>query len=394
MHHLDILRRKIERVMVSDAPVTRLSPVSLLTVVSMIYGAAVRLRAGAYRSGRLVSRKLPCKVISIGNITTGGTGKTPMTLYLAERLHRLGWRTAVVSRGYKGGAEDSGGIVSDGRKIIMTPAAAGDEPCLLASRLLTVAVPVVVGRKRYDAGMLAVKHFEPDVILLDDAFQHLQLARDIDLVLLDGRRPFGNTHLLPRGTLREPVSALSRAHIFILTRAVDGPNRIDCENLWDRYLRGRPLYRSVHIPELVRWIRAGRGAATQAAERLGAGVTERLTGRRLFAFAGIADNSEFKKTIQDLNCDVRGFIGFADHHHYTDRDVAALLNAARRSGAEIMCTTEKDVVRMDPHRQWPMDLAVIGVKISFGRGGAGFESEIVKRLGSKPGDGGKPEEIG
>ena len=136
--------------------------------------------------------------------------------------------TVVVSRGYKGGAEEDGGIVSDGRKILLTSAAAGDEPYLLASRLLSVAVPVVVGRKRYDGGMLAVKHFKPDVIILDDAFQHLQLSRDIDLVLLDGRRPFGNRYLLPRGTLREPVSALSRGDIFILTRTVPGPNRIDC----------------------------------------------------------------------------------------------------------------------------------------------------------------------
>ncbi|MGA8281382.1 MAG: tetraacyldisaccharide 4'-kinase [Desulfobacterales bacterium] len=378
---MDILRRKIERVMVTDAPFSRLSPVSVLTIVSMIYGAVVKLRAGAYRSGRLISRKLPCKVISIGNITTGGTGKTPMTLYLAEWLQRSGWRTAVVSRGYKGGAEENGGIVSDGRKIILTCAAAGDEPYLLASRLLSVAVPVVVGRKRYDVGMLAVKHFKPDVIILDDAFQHLQLSRDIDLVLLDCRRPFGNSYLLPRGTLREPVSALSRGDIFILTRAAPGPNRIDCGTLPDGFLRGRPLYRSVHVPELVSWIEAGRGMAVHVTERLEAGDTKRLTGRRVFAFAGIADNSDFKKTVQDLNCDLRGFMGFADHHRYTDRDVAALLHAARQSGADLMCTTEKDAVRMASHWKWTLDLAVIGVRISFGSGGASFEAEITKRLG-------------
>lgn len=380
---MDALRRKIERVMVSDAPFSRLSPVSMLTIVSIIYGAAVKLRAGAYGSGRLISRRLPCKVISIGNITTGGTGKTPMTLYLAERLQRLGRRAAVVSRGYKGGAEKNGAIVSDGRKIILTSAAAGDEPYLLASRLLSVAVPVVVGRNRYDAGMLTVKHFKPDVILLDDAFQHLQLARDIDLVLLDGRRPFGNTYLLPRGTLREPVSALARGDIFILTRTAPGPDRIDRGTLPGDFLRGRPVYRSVHVPELVSWIEAGRRVAAHETERLEIADTKRLAGRKVFAFAGIADNSDFKKTIQDLNCDLRGFMGFADHHHYTDRDVAALRHAARQSGAEIVCTTEKDAVRMASHRRWPLDLAVIGVRLSFGNGGAAFEAEITKRLGLK-----------
>jgi tetraacyldisaccharide 4'-kinase len=381
LHNMDILRRKIERVMVSDASFKRFSPVSLLTVVSTIYGAAVKLRASAYRSGRLASRKLPCRVISIGNITTGGTGKTPMTLYLAERLQRSGWRTAVVSRGYKGGAEENGGIVSDGRKILLNSAAAGDEPYLLASRLLSVAVPVVVGRKRYDAGMLAVKHFKPDVIILDDAFQHLQLARDIDLVLVDSRRPFGNTHLLPRGTLREPMSALSRGDIFVLTRTASGPNRIEGETLPNGLLRGRPLYRSVHVPELVSWIEAGRRMAPHPTDRLEAADTKRLAGRRVFAFAGIADNSDFKKTVQDLNCDLSGFKGFTDHHQYAERDVAALLRAARQSGAEIMCTTEKDAVRIAPRMQWPMDLAVIGVGISFGGVGAAFEAEIVRRLG-------------
>ena len=378
---MDILRRKIERVMVSDASFKRFSPVSLLTVVSTIYGAAVKLRASAYRSGRLASRKLPCRVISIGNITTGGTGKTPMTLYLAERLRLSGWRTAVVSRGYKGGAESKGGIVSDGRKIILTSAAAGDEPYLLAARLLGVAVPVVIGRKRYDAGMLAVKHFNPDVIILDDAFQHLQLSRDIDLVLLDCRRPFGNTYLLPRGTLREPMSALSRGDVFILTRAASGLNGVDCANLPNGLLRGRSIYRSVHVPELVDWIAAGRDMDAPKSDKLEATDTKRLAGRRVFAFAGIADNSDFKKTVQALNCDLRGFMGFADHHHYTDRDVALLLKTARRSGARVLCTTEKDAVRMIPDRQWPMDLAVIGVGISFGGDGAAFEAEIVRRLG-------------
>ena len=387
MYLMDVLRRKIERVMVSDAPFKWFSPVSLLTVVSIVYGAAVKLRASAYRSGRLAARKLPCKVISIGNITTGGTGKTPMTLYLAERLQHSGWRAAVVSRGYKGGAEENGGIVSDGRKMLLNATAAGDEPYLLASRLLSAAVPVVVGRKRYDAGMLAIKRFKPDVVLLDDAFQHLQLSRDIDLVLLDCRRPFGNTYLLPRGTLREPMSALSRGHIFIQTRTALASNRIGCGTLSTGLLRGRSIYRSVHVPELVSWIEAGRCMADHATERLEAADTKRLAGRRVFAFAGIADNSDFKKTIQGLNCDLRGFMGFADHHHYLDRDVAVLLKTARRSGARVLCTTEKDAVRMAPHRQWPMDLVVIGVGISFGGDGAAFEAEIVKRLGSKRGDG-------
>ncbi|MFZ0724668.1 MAG: tetraacyldisaccharide 4'-kinase [Desulfobacterales bacterium] len=375
------LKRRIERVMHADAPCARGAPVFLLTLASLLYGAAVRLRARAYRSGRLAGRRLPCQVISIGNITVGGTGKTPLAYYLAERLQQSGRRCAVVSRGYKGGAEKSGGIVSNGRRMIMPAAAAGDEPFLLATRLLAAAVPVVVGRNRYAAGMLALKHFNPEVILLDDGFQHLRLARDIDLVLLDARRPLGNGHLLPRGILREPAAALARGDIFILTRVAPGAGGSAFDPRLRRRLNRRPLYRSVHVPELVDWTEAGRCRAARDATRQPAHDTDRLAGRRVFAFAGIADNGEFANAIRRLNGDLKGFMEFADHHAYNDRDVAALLRAARRSGAEVVCTTEKDAVRLGHRRQWPIDLAVLGVRISFGDDAAAFEADIFGRLG-------------
>ncbi|MFZ0612830.1 MAG: tetraacyldisaccharide 4'-kinase [Desulfobacterales bacterium] len=377
---MDLLKRHIKRVMVSDTPFRRMSPVSLLTLASVLYGAAVSLRARAYRAGRLAVRRLPCKVISIGNITVGGTGKTPLVYYLAERLQQSGRRCAVVSRGYKGGAEKVGGIVSDGRKISLPAAAAGDEPFLLASRLLAVAVPVVVGRNRYAAGMLAVNRFKPEVILLDDAFQHRQLSRDIDLVLLDARRPFGNGHLLPRGILREPAAALARGDIFILTRTAPGAGDTASVPRLRRLLNRRPLYRSVHVPELLEWTAAGRRRAARDVTRQPALDIGRLAGRRVFAFAGIADNGEFAKAIRRLACDLKGFMEFADHHAYTKRDVTALLRAARRSGAEVVCTTEKDAVRLGHQRQWPVDLAVLGVRISFGDDAAAFEADIIRRL--------------
>lgn len=378
---MDLLKRNIKRVMVSDTPVRAVSPVSLLTLASVLYGAAVSLRARAYRSGRLATRRLPCKVISVGNITVGGTGKTPLAYYLAERLQQAGRRCAVVSRGYKGGAEKAGGIVSNGRRIILTAAEAGDEPFLLASRLLAVAVPVVVGRNRYAAGMLALKQFKPEVILLDDAFQHLRLARDIDLVLLDARRPFGNGHLLPRGTLREPAEALARGDIFILTRAAAGAGDIASDPRLRRFLHRRPLYRSVHVPDLVDWTVAGRRRVVRDDGRQPAPDIGRLAGRRVFAFAGIADNREFAAAIRRLNCDLKGFMAFADHHAYRNRDLEAVQRAARRSGADIVCTTEKDAVRLGHCRPWPVDLAVLGVRISFGDDAAAFEADLLGRLG-------------
>ncbi len=189
----------------------------LLMLLSKAYGAGVLLRRDGYASGFLKAKKLPCTVISIGNLTTGGTGKTPMTIYVAERVRRLGYRVAVISRGYKGTAEKSGGIVSDGSAIRMDPVTAGDEPFLLAASLKDI--PVLVGHDRYQSGMHAINRFQTEVVILDDAFQHLALFRDLNLLLLDSSLPFGNGHLLPRGTLREPTSALRFSDALVMTRS-------------------------------------------------------------------------------------------------------------------------------------------------------------------------------
>ncbi len=175
------LRRKIESVINSGGDIPASPLVSLLSAASALYGAAQKIRATGYRNNLLRSQKLPCTVISVGNITAGGTGKTPMTVYLAAQLQKAGIRAAVISRGYKGGAESSGGIVSDGSNLLMNAEQAGDEPFLMASRMR--GIPVVVGKNRYEAGLVTVAKFQPDVIVLDDAFQHVGLKRDIDIVL-------------------------------------------------------------------------------------------------------------------------------------------------------------------------------------------------------------------
>ncbi len=214
------IKQKIKAIMTDEGKSRLLSFESFLFVISLLYGGVVKLREFFYKKKMLKSERLPCKVISVGNVTVGGTGKTPMTIYVAELLNRLGYKVAILSRGYKGGAEKTGGIVSDGRTIFMEPDMSGDEPFMLAAKLKNT--PVIVGKNRFEAGMLAIKKFKPDIIVLDDAFQHLKLVRDINLVLSDCRRPFGNTHMLPRGTLREPLSALLRGDAFILTRS-DAP---------------------------------------------------------------------------------------------------------------------------------------------------------------------------
>uniref|UniRef100_UPI0035937661 tetraacyldisaccharide 4'-kinase n=1 Tax=Desulfococcus sp. TaxID=2025834 RepID=UPI0035937661 len=195
-----------------------------LSAVARGYGKLMAERARWYETGRLPSRRLPCGVVSVGNITVGGTGKTPMALRLAREFACAGRRTVIVSRGYRGRAEAEGGIVSDGGSLFMTADAAGDEPFMMAESLIAAGldVPVVVGRNRHAAGMTAVFRFAPEVVILDDAFQHLRLRRDLNLLLLDGTAPFGNGRVLPRGPLREPLSALARADAVILTRCPPG----------------------------------------------------------------------------------------------------------------------------------------------------------------------------
>ena len=371
--------------MYSDKTVDDSKLASGLRLLSRFYGAAIRLRAFGYQSGYPKTNKLPCKVISIGNIAVGGTGKTPMTIYLAEMLNRLGFKPVVISRGYKGRAEKRGGIVSDGRTFFMTAEKTGDEPLMMARRLQTIGVPVVVGRNRFRSGTLAVRVFRPDVILLDDAYQHLKLWRDLNLVLLDGTHPFGNTHLLPRGTLREPVSALDRGDIFVLTRTEEDDTA--AVGRLHGIVGNRPVFTAFHKPFISRWVAAGsRHRQTPADVRAAAtfGLLS-LWDRRVFGFSGIAGNDGFRETLESLGCDLTGFTGFADHHPYSSDDVAALLHAAGQSGAEILCTTEKDSIRLARKRPWPIDLVVIGIDMSLGSRQAAFEEAVVSRLGSGAG---------
>ena len=187
-----------------------------LTMCSYLFKAIVLLRSFLYRKGIFKSHRLPCKVISIGNITVGGTGKTPVTCLIARYLKDAGCRVTVLSRGYRaqGGTEPL--IVSDDKHVIAGPEIAGDEAVMLAHKL--PGVPVLAGKNRFLLGQRAVHDFSAQAVLLDDGFQHYPLQRDLDIVLINARNPFGNGFLLPRGTLREPLSALSRAPLIVLTK--------------------------------------------------------------------------------------------------------------------------------------------------------------------------------
>lgn len=294
------------------------------------YALATRLRNAAFDRGLARIQRLPCRVICVGNLTLGGTGKTPTVLWLAELLLAAGRRVAVISRGYGG----AGGVrvVSDGRSLLAGWQAAGDEPVLLASRL--AGVPVVVGADRVAAGRLALEEFGSELLLLDDGFQHRRLHRDGDLVLLDAADPFGGGRLFPRGRLREDPRALRRAHAVLVTRAESGPAEPIRERL-RRIAPALPVAWGVHRPAGLVDCRSG--------ELSEAG---RLRGLRLVALAGIARPESFRQSLERAGLPPAGFLAYPDHHPYGPADLAEVARMARGCRAEGLVTTEKDAVRL------------------------------------------------
>ena len=368
--------KKIEAIIYDSGESPLLSFRTFLTMVSKFYGGAVKLRRLFYKKNILTSKRLPCPTISIGNITLGGTGKTPMTIYLVQALKQLGYNVAVISRGYKGRAEKIGGIVSDGKVLLMTPEMSGDEPYMMSKKLK--GVPVIVGKNRFKAGRLAISKFDPDVIVLDDGFQHLTLQRDLDIVLLDYHKPFGNRHLLPRGVMREPVSALLCADVIILTKT-DTVNNNETSSFLRKlrsFERKKPVYRSFHHPFVSKIINREKKIFKKNMQEAVGQNSDCIKGRNVFAFSGLADNHNFLRTLKSLKCNVSGFMEFQDHHPYSERDLDEILSAAKRSMSECLITTEKDYVRIVHKIDWPYDLFVIGIEIDFGADKKRFNSYI------------------
>jgi tetraacyldisaccharide 4'-kinase len=352
---------------------------TILWGLSLVYGGLARLRSAAFEFRPAKLKQLPCVVISIGNITVGGTGKTPMVIYLARLVRSLGYRVAIVSRGYKGNLEKTGGIVSDGQKTLVTPEASGDEPFMIANALTDI--PVVVGQNRFMAGTRAIAAFSPEVIILDDAFQHLQLRRDINLLLVDQTRPFGNRHLLPRGPLREPVSAIGRADVIVETRCrPKSPSAPELLHAVNRYAAQKPVFRAQLEPVIENLIGMGKTATAETFLKTAGAARTLLRGKRVFAFSGVADNPGFHHSLTELGCTVAATAAFPDHHWFSADDVAALQHQARDVKAELIVTTQKDICRINGLTQWPANLVVLGIEHDFGAHKTAFHDLIRRRL--------------
>jgi tetraacyldisaccharide 4'-kinase len=334
-----------------------------LRLFSAVYALGVNVKLSMYRFGVLEQHKLPCYVISLGNITVGGTGKTPTAQRLATLIRDMGYRVVILNRGYRAAWQEDVGLVSDGQKIYMTAAEAGDEAYLLAKSL--PGVPVVIGKERAVSGEYAVKQLNAQVIILDDAYQHWQLARDLDIVLIDSLNRFGNNFLLPRGTLREPLTNLNRAHAFLLTK-VDQTTDNARDSIRDTLIQYNDkalIVESIHRPrwfiEIESWYKGVRDCGI---------ALENVRGQSVVAISAIGNPSSFEQTIADIEVNVIDSLRFPDHHHYTMSEMQWAMERAVKKGANALVTTEKDAVKIPAefiHSHRPLPVYVLGIEVRF-----------------------------
>lgn len=319
----------------------------VLYVGSLGYAAAMRVRNYRYDAGRAQTFAVGAPVVCVGNLTLGGTGKTPMVEWIARWFRERGVRVSIVSRGY--GAEDG---------------SRNDEALELEQKLPDV--PHLQNVDRVVGASTAIEEFESQVVLLDDGFQHRRLQRDLDIVLLDALEPLGFGHVVPRGTLREPLSGLSRASAVVLSRAdlVDESERLRVRGIVTQHAPQAAWCEVRHAPRMLL-----NSFGTEA-------ELSSLAGKRVVGFCGLGNPAGFRRTLQGLGCTLVEFREFPDHHNYTRADIDALAQLAASSGAEALVCTHKDLVkvRLDALAGKPLWAVVVGLEFLAG------EAELTKLL--------------
>lgn len=327
----------------------------LLRAAEEPYRLAVRWRNQRYDSGRAKVHHVAIPVICVGNLTLGGTGKTPLVKWLARRLVERGLRVAIVSRGYHAAGDDH-----------------NDEALELQQAL--PGVPHVQNADRVAAAKQAIEDIECQAIVLDDGFQHRRLARDCDIVLLDALEPFGFEHVFPRGTLREPLAGLRRAHAVCLSRA-------DALSSADREVIRR---RVAELAPQADWCECIH-AASELVNAIGdQQPLTALAGRRVLAFCGIGNPAGFRHTLASIGCEVVAWREFPDHHRYDDHDLAELRAAAGRYQADVVACTQKDLVKLRQLELAGRPLWAVAVEVQFLIGQAALEQVIENAIGNAP----------
>lgn len=346
----------------------------LLAPFGLIYGAGVNLRNEFYRAGILKTQRINAPVISVGNITTGGTGKTPMVAYIAREIAKQNFQPCILTRGYGRKDERARVVVRDGAKVLADAQTGGDEPLLLAEMLNDTNAVIISDARRVEAANWARREFAKEieashsklVFILDDGFQHRRMARDFDIVMIDATNPFGGERLLPRGRLREPLDSLKRADAVVISRAAHAADlralRDKLQNLTDGKT---PIFNSNFRTRCVRplndfALRVGDSSVFRDAE-----VSEIFNERAaLGAFCALGNPTAFFSHLQRDNFKLAYVRAFRDHHRYTQADIDLLAREAAARGAGALLTTAKDAVKLRD-LFFPLPLAVVEIELAI-----------------------------
>ena len=336
----------------------------LLLPIGWLYAAVISIRNRLYTLGLFKARTLPCRVVSVGNIVVGGTGKTPAVIAIAKHLQNERVRVAILLRGYKRQSREKVTIVSDGETVYASLRESGDEAAMMARHLDDI--PIIVGKKRYQAGQVALERFGVDVLLLDDGFQHRQLARDVDILTVPPVRPFGNAaRLLPAGTLREPPAALRRADIILLTHTDTTDVLLHAKATVKRFAPNALILESVHQPVCLYPLATRK--SREKTNSVDAAIA--LEGKRILAVCGIGNPDAFVATLMQCSAKNVELLAYPDHHVYTEADLGQMDRAFQAAQADLIVTTQKDEGKLEPLMvDWELPVFVLEVALVITEG--------------------------
>jgi len=340
----------------------------VLFIFSRVYRRAVQFRHWIYDKRVFRNKALGCLVVSIGNLTCGGTGKTPVVEVFAKTLSQKGRRVAILSRGYRSKDrsfltklkekfsskrhEVPPRIVSDGNSLLLDSHTAGDEPYMLASNLKDVVV--LVDKDRVKSGLYAISNFESDTLILDDGFQYLNLKPRINIVLVDSTRPFDNHHVLPRGLLREPIKNIRRADYIFLTKSNGGKHLRHIKKFLRKHNRRAEIIECCHKPQYLEDVYNKKDQID----------LQHLKGKKIAALSGIANPKSFEDFLEDFGAEIVYHERFADHHRYSQQELINFVNKSKKNKADMVVTTEKDAVRFP--RLDRRDISIYFMRVEIG----------------------------
>ncbi len=330
---------------------------ALLFILSCVYGLLVRVSIFANHFKRC---SLKCRVISVGNITLGGTGKTSLVEYIARFLKLEGHKVAILSRGYKRKAVSC-------QLSAVNCEAMGDEPYMLAKNLGDI--PVIVDADRVRGARCAIKDYGVDTVILDDGFQQWKIKKDLEIVTIDATEPFGNRYLIPRGILREPLSSLERADMLVLTKTNLNPDVTDIRDFLNRVNSQAVVFESMHKPAAVYQM-------GNPDKRLN---TETLLPKTVTLFSGIADPDSFENLILSLGLDIGLSFKFSDHYNYSQKDLDKIVRASKEEKIDTIITTEKDAARLHslPMDSYSLNILVLRVNLQI-KNEEGFRKRLLR----------------